>query len=134
MTLLAKYLTVWFFGGVGAASRYAVERLCAARGWSLGDWMGLPTLIINVPACFLIGLFAGYLYTSPWNNTTKATFSLAAMTGFCGGFSTFSSYTLDSIRYFEQGRLNVWVVFGLLTLFLSLFLCAVGYWLGKRLN
>lgn len=133
MSTLVKYLIVWLFGGIGAIARYGVFQWFAAKGWSAGNWMGLPTLAINVPACFLIGLFAGYLNTTTWGADTKTAFSLAAMTGFCGGFSTFSTYTLDSLRYFEEGRLNVWVIFGVITVFLSLFLCAFGYWLGKKL-
>lgn len=133
MSLWMKFLTVWFFGGLGAAFRLGIEIFCRAHGYASGNLMGLPTLVINVPACFLIGLFAGILYTSEWSQNTKTMFSLMSMTGFCGGFSTFSSYTLDSLHYFEAGKLNVWMIFGVLTIFLSLFMCAIGYWLGKRL-
>ena len=133
MNLLEKFLTVWVCGGIGAITRYAIETFMHARGWASGNIMGLPTLVINVPACFIIGLVAGYLYNSQWPDGVKTFFSLAAMTGFCGGFSTFSSYTLDSLHYFEEGKLKIWIVFGLLTLFLSLFVCAIGYFLGKKI-
>ena len=134
MSRLLEILTVWFFGGIGAVCRYIIIIYMDAKGWSAGNLMGLPTLVINVPACFLIGLFAGLIYSSSWNSSTKTNFALMSMTGFCGGFSTFSSYTLDSLHYFDAGKLNIWVVFGILTLFVSLFACAIGYWIGKKLS
>lgn len=133
MPIWGKILLVWGFGGLGAVTRYGIESLFRMRGWASGNLLGLPTLAINVPACFIIGLLAGYLFSSSWSQETKSLFALASMTGFCGGFSTFSSYTLDSLHYFEEGKLNVWVIFGILTVFLSLFVCAVGYWLGKKI-
>lgn len=133
MPIWSKILIVWIFGGLGATTRFGIEQFMKLHGWSSGNLMGLPTLVINVPACFIIGLCAGYLFNTSWSSETKNIFTLASMTGFCGGFSTFSSYTLDSLHYFEQGKLNVWVVFGVLTVFLSLFVCALGYWLGKKI-
>lgn len=122
------------FGGLGAVTRYGVLLFMDARGLATGNWLGLPTLVFNVTACFIIGFLAGLIYThAEWSDTLKGALSLSAMTGFCGGFSSFSSYTLDSLHYFEDGKLNVWVVFGVLTVFLSLFVCALGYWIGKKL-
>lgn len=134
MNTFYKILVVWVFGGLGAVTRYGVLLFMDARGLATGNWLGLPTLVFNVTACFIIGFLAGLIYThAEWSDTLKGALSLSAMTGFCGGFSSFSSYTLDSLHYFEDGKLNVWVVFGVLTVFLSLFVCALGYWIGKKL-
>lgn len=134
MSTLTKILIVWFFGGLGAITRYGIIMWMNAKGWSADNWIALPTLIVNAVACFIIGVFAGFLYSNTaMSESTKGIFSLAAMTGFCGGFSTFSSYTLDSLKYFEQGRLNIWVIFGTVSVLLSLILCAAGYWIGKRI-
>lgn len=134
MDRIVNFLIVWFFGGLGAVARYGVDLLCRHLGYTGGDWIGFSNMMINVPACFLIGIFAGIL----WHNTSspgfRESFALASMTGFCGGFSTFSSYILDILRSVEQGRFNVWVIFGVLTVVLGLIFCLLGYALGKWLS
>lgn len=120
---------VGVFGGIGAICRLLIENSVRTTGL----WMGLSTLIINTVGCLLIGVFAGWLVVSPWGAQAKTTFALMAMTGFCGGFSTFSSFTLDCVRYFEAGHFGTWLIFGALTVFLGLFCCALGYWLGTKL-
>ena len=129
MSLWLKILLVFFSGGIGATCRLLVET--AIR--TTGIWMGLATWVINTIGCFLIGVFAGWLVISQWNTFDKTAFAMITMTGFCGGFSTFSSFTLDCVKYFEAGQLGTWVVFAILTIFIGLFSCAFGYWLGQKI-
>ena len=68
-----------------------------------------------------------------WSETNRTIFTLCTMTGFCGGFSTFSAFTLDCVKYFERGQIEIWVVFGTMTVFVGLFGCALGYWLGRHI-
>ena len=116
-------------GCLGAITRYLI--LLAVR--TTGELQGFGTLVVNVIACFLIGIFAGWLIVSPWDTAHKTAFSLLTMTGFCGGFSTLSAFTLDCVKYYEAGQIFIWVVFATLTIFVSLFACAVGYWIGQKI-
>lgn len=129
MSIWIKILLVGFSGGFGAICRFLVEQLIRTTG----IWMGLARWVINTLGCFLIGIFAGWLLACSWNSEAKMAFSLLTMTGFCGGFSTFSSFTLDCVKYFEAGHLDGWIVFGMATVFIGLFSCALGYWIGQRL-
>lgn len=128
LSIWVRLALVGGFGGVGAICRYLI--LLAVR--TTGELQGFGTLVVNVIACFLIGIFAGWLVVSPWSNEFKSAFALMAMTGFCGGFSTLSAFTLDCVKYYEAGQIFIWIVFATLTIFVSLFMCAIGYWIGQK--
>lgn len=123
-----RFVIVGVAGGIGAICRYLI--LVHMR--ILGDLQGLGTLVVNSIACFIIGIFAGWMVVAPWSDAQKTVFTLLTMTGFCGGFSTFSAFTLDCVRYYEAGQIFVWIIFGTLTVFVGLFGCAVGYWIGQK--
>ena len=129
LSIWIRFLIVGVAGGIGAICRYLI--MLHLR--TTGALQGFDTLVINSIACFLIGIFAGWLVVSPWSNEYKTAFSLLTMTGFCGGFSTFSAFTLDCVKYYEAGQIFIWIVFGTLTVFIGLFGCALGYWIGQKL-
>ncbi|MCH5214272.1 MAG: CrcB family protein [Muribaculaceae bacterium] len=123
-----RILIVGVSGGAGAICRYLI--MLATR--TTGDLQGFGTLVVNVIACFLIGIFGGILVVVPWGSAQKTAFALMTMTGFCGGFSTLSAFTLDCVKYYEAGQIFIWIVFATLTIFVSLFGCAVGYYIGQK--
>ena len=129
MSIWFRLLLVAVAGGIGAMCRYLVLLAVNAHG----PWMGISTWIVNTLGCFIIGVCAGWLLVSPWATPQREMFGLLLMTGFCGGFSTFSAFTLDCVKYFESGHIGIWVVFGAATIFVGLLACAVGYWLGTKL-
>lgn len=129
MSILYKILLVFVAGGVGAVCRFLIEHAIHPTG----IWIGAATLVINTLGCLLIGILSGWVVVSPWDYHDKTAFSLLTMTGFCGGFSTFAEFTLDCVKYFESDHTLAYAVFAALTVFLGLFFCAFGYWLGQKL-
>lgn len=129
MDLWFKTLLVFVSGGLGAVCRYLLSLVIHHSG----IWLGLATFVINSTACLIIGVCGGLLVNSDWSYEHKTLFTLLTMTGWCGGFSTFSEFTLDSVKYFESGHIAAWLIFACSTLFVGLFGCALGYWLGQRL-
>jgi fluoride exporter len=95
---LLNFLAISLGAIVGANSRYLVSRYAARL---LGPVFPYGTLIINVIGSFLVGWFL--IWTSE-RVLIDPRWRLLVVIGFCGGFTTFSSYAYESMAYFEQGQ------------------------------
>lgn len=90
------YLIVFIGAGIGGALRHGVN-VGAARLFGLTFPYG--TLIVNVFGSFVMGLFAGYFVVRPG---TPQHVRLFLTTGILGGFTTFSSFSLDTALLVER--------------------------------
>ena len=90
------YLIVFIGAGIGGALRHGVN-LGATRLFGLGFPFG--TLIVNVLGSFLMGLFAGYFAFRP---SISQHVRLFLTTGLLGGFTTFSTFSLDAALLIEK--------------------------------
>lgn len=108
-------------GFVGTCLRYLTGRLCHL--WTLGGFP-LGTFVVNVVGCFVIGALLGL---AERENILSPTMNVMLVTGFCGGFTTFSSFADDIFLLMQQ---RSWM---LLTLYagLSLVLGVAMVWLGR---
>lgn len=118
------YAAVAAGGGIGAVARH----LCAAAALALfGPGFPWDTLSVNVLGSFVIGFYAtltgpdGRVLASP----AARQFVLA---GFCGGFTTFSAFSLETIRFLQAGAGGLALAYVLASV--ALWLPAV--WLGHR--
>ncbi|WP_258868012.1 CrcB family protein [Alkalilimnicola ehrlichii] len=120
-------MKLWLWVALGSALGGSTRYLCGVAVHSMGS-TGFPweTLWVNVTGSFLIGLFA------TWSTAGRLKVSVAThqfiVTGFLGGYTTFSLFSLESLRLLEKTPLLGWLYMGS-TLSLSLF----GVWLGYRL-
>ena len=114
---------LWVFlgGGLGASCRYLVSRLVPQIGG-----FGWPTLISNILACLILG----YLMTGVDAKSLTEKQQLFLMTGFCGGFSTFSTFTIEHYNLLQNGQYKTAVLY----IALSLIACLGGLILGIRLG
>jgi len=118
---------LWIFigGGLGTLARWGLSGW-VARNW--GETFPLGTLVINITGSFVIGLFAGL--TGP-EGRWLASPSLRQffMLGVCGGYTTFSSFSLQTLALAEDHQ---WFKAGA-NIVLSLILCLAAVWLGDAL-
>lgn len=118
---------LWIFvgGGIGTLARWGLSGF-VARNW--GETFPLGTLVINISGSFVIGLFAGL--TGPEGRwLAPPTFRQFFMLGICGGYTTFSSFSLQTLTLAED---NQWFKAGANVL-LSVALCLMAVWLGNAL-
>lgn len=94
---LTLFLVVGLGGLVGAPSRYLLDRAISSRIESEIPW---GTLVINVTGSLLLGLLTGLTMTGHLSEVTKALVG----TGFCGAYTTFSTFTFETVRLLEDGR------------------------------
>jgi CrcB protein len=88
---------------VGANLRYFVSRLAAIE---LGSVFPYGTLFINIVGSFIVGFFV--IWTSE-RVLVDPRWRLLVVVGFCGSFTTFSSYAFETMAYFEQGQWGLMV-------------------------
>jgi fluoride exporter len=95
---LKDFLAISVAAILGANLRYLLSRL-AAREFGAGFPYG--TLIINILGSFIVGLFV--IWTTE-RVLVDPRWRLLVVVGFCGSFTTFSSYAFESMSFFEQGQ------------------------------
>jgi len=92
-------LAVALGGALGSVMRYLVG---IGAGRALGTDFPWGTLIINITGSFMMGVFAG-LFAVRWNLPQAARIFLTV--GICGGYTTFSTFSLDAFYLIERGEL-----------------------------
>jgi len=121
-------LAVAVGGAAGAVLRYGATMM-AARLW--GAEFPWGTIAINVLGSFVIGWFA--TATLPGTATPASHEArLLVMTGLCGGFTTFSAFSLQTLDLLRSGDLAWAAANVVLSVLLCLTAVAAGFWLGGR--
>jgi CrcB protein len=111
-------------GAIGTGARFGMSAL-AVRLW--GETFPWGTIIVNVTGCLAIGVVAatgneGGLMASP-------AFRQFFMIGVCGGYTTFSSFGLQTLNLAQNGE---WLKAGG-NIVLSVIVCLIAVWLGQQL-
>ena len=119
---MVKLLWVGLGGFAGASGRYLLSAAFAAANQRF-PWV---TLLINLFGSFLIGIVAE---VAARTGSSDGGFTLFLKVGLCGGFTTFSSFSLEMLGLLEQGRTAAGVDYALL----SVLLCLLGTLLGAAL-
>src|SRR5215216_3095173 len=88
---------VFFGGGLGSVVRYSLSRWINTMHHQAFPW---GTLVVNVSACFLLGIVVGLAdHKQLFNASTRLFWAV----GFCGGFSTFSTFSHETLSLLQQG-------------------------------
>ena len=126
---LATVLVVALGGAIGTVARYFAGLAAAPISGTL-PW---GTILINIAGSFLIGL-VGTLTLAHGRYPVPETARLFVMVGFCGGFTTFSSFSLQTLDLLRAGAMGRAAVNVAVSLLLCLAAVAVGHLAGAALN
>ena len=119
---MENYIWVAIGGALGTIGRYFVSGVVARL---IGETLPWGTLLINVTGSFLIGFFA--TLTGPDGRYfVGSTGRQFVMTGICGGYTTFSSFSLQTLNLMNDGE---WFRAGGY-IALSVVLCLIAVWMG----
>ena len=116
------YLWIALGSAIGGSGRFALSGLVANWTGATFPW---GTLVVNVGGCFVIGIFNAL--TGPDGIfLVPIGARLFVMVGLCGGYTTFSSFSLESLNLMRNGE---WLAAGGYVL-ASILFCLIGVWLG----
>ena len=119
---MLNYLWIMIGGALGTGARFWASGLIAQR---FGEFFPLGTFAVNITGSFIIGFFAGFTDpTGPFLVGPRV--RQFVMIGICGGYTTFSSFSLQTLELANDGQ---WFRAGANTV-LSVVLCLLGVWLG----
>jgi len=113
-------------GAAGALSRFTLDASIKQRWRSPFPW---ATVVINVTGSLLLGLLAGLVLFGD----QSAVWQTVIGTGFCGGYTTFSTASFETVRLVQQGRRALALLNAMGSLVAAVAACALGFLLAWSL-
>ena len=115
-------LLVFLGGGTGSVLRYLVGMWIssAAFPWAM--------LAVNAVGSLAIGLFGGWAARFGWSDEMR----LLLTTGLCGGFTTFSTFSKESLALAEAGRWCAFAAYAIGSVAIGIAAVALGYWITRH--
>lgn len=115
-------LIVFAGSGFGGVLRYLIQKLFSDNGYTA---FPAGTFTVNLLGCFLIGLFSGL---AEKHNLLTPEWRLALTTGFCGGFTTFSTFAQENMNLLRSGDYTLFGVYTALSVALGIAAVILGHY------
>ena len=123
---MLNLLLIFIGAGLGGALRFEITQWFNVV---LNPYFPYPTLFINVTGCFLIG--ALFILIFDWLKSCSEALRALVLIGFLGGYTTFSTFSLETLHLIEQAQYGYASANIFLTFFLCLGATRIGIFLAK---
>jgi len=114
---MTQVLLVGAGGAAGSIVRYLCQRSFNTVGFPYG------TLTVNILGCLVIGILWGLVTRQAMQEPSR----LLLMTGFCGGFTTFSAFSYEGIQMLTQGKIAQFILYTSISVTVGLVATFAGY-------
>ena len=122
--MIKEILLVGAGSMIGGISRYLVS--CGLKGVSADyPW---ATFAVNIAGCLAIGFLWGFLNKFP---NVSAQLTLFLSVGFCGGFTTFSTFSKESLMLMQNGNYTMFALYAIGSVALGIIAVAAGFMIAK---
>jgi CrcB protein len=122
---MGRFLLICLGGAAGTGARYLLSEWAAA---SLGTAFPWGTFLVNSIGSFLLAII---VYAAVESQALSPTMRLALGTGVMGGFTTYSTFSLETMRYAQAGTYGMAAVYVAMTVTVCLVACFAG-WAAAR--
>lgn len=120
-------LVIFFGGGLGSIFRYLVNR------WATGTIISIfpyGTFLVNIIGCFLIGFL---VFMTDRIGPSAINWRLFLVTGFCGGFTTFSSFSFENVQLISNHQIFIMLIYTMSSIVLGLFATYIGILVARNI-
>ena len=124
--MIKNVLLVFMGGGLGSVCRYLISDISYFKKFVIA----YPTLLTNLLGCFLIGLALGW---SIKNSNIDSSIFILFTVGFCGGFTTFSSFSQENLTLINNNQLSSLFVYVFSSILVGIFSVFLGLKVSKYL-
>lgn len=123
---MKECIIVFLGGGIGSILRYLISTFATGK-----NIQGFPTatFICNLAGCLLIGMIYSMTIKFGWSAGTR----LLLTTGLCGGFTTFSTFSYESLQLYKNGMVTTATIYVALSIGIGLLMVYIGQLLCKSI-
>ena len=123
---MKQLLLVFLGGGIGSLLRFVISKTFN----TYFQHFYLGTFLVNILGCLIIGIVLGLSYK---NNILTQNQTLLLTTGFCGGFTTFSTFAFEKHTLLKAGEFFNFSLYLIASIVVGIIAISIGLWISKNL-